>query len=208
MKIKEIENLLKPNTQITKREYEKLVYQLNPECSQDTIYWQLRRLQQRGVIKKTGRGIHTVKRICKSFNCKKCFFIEVERMLEEPIFNMLSESYLRVLLCPAQETFYTYFQENMIVVQRLLTEAPKPIQQTKSCCLEKILVDLFSNKLTGQLIQGAEYPMVFEETFRKFYIDEKKMMRYARRRNLEVKIKKFIEEETDIKLYMEDGDVK
>ncbi len=250
MKIEEIENLLKPNMQITKKEYEKLAYQLNPECSQDTIYWQLRRLQQRGVIKKTGRGIYIVcdkekkkweydyehsglmkeivKRIEKEYPlvdfqvwefiqlnefvnhliAKNVLFIEVEHMLEESIFNMLSEYYPRVLLCPEQEVFDTYFLENMIVVQRLLTEAPKPIQQTKSCCLEKILVDLFSNKLTGQLIQGAEYPMVFEEAFRKFYIDEKKMMRYARRRNLEVKIKKFIEEETDIKLYMEDGDVK
>ena len=60
MKIEEIVDVLKPDTQITKREYEKMVYQFSPEYSQDAIYWQLRKLQQRGIIKKTGRGIYTV----------------------------------------------------------------------------------------------------------------------------------------------------
>lgn len=250
MKIEEIVDVLKPDTQITKREYEKMVYQFSPEYSQDAIYWQLRKLQQRGIIKKTGRGIYTVcnnkrkkweyayehsefveeivKRIEKEYPLvdfqvwefiqlnefvnhligKNVIFVEVERMLEEPIFNLLSEYYPRVLLCPNQELFYTYFQENMIVVQKLLTEAPKPIQGTKSSRLEKLLVDLFCNKLTGQLIQQAEYPMVFEEAFSKFYIDEIKLMRYARRRNLETKIRDFIKQETNIQLHTEEKHVK
>lgn len=250
MKIEEIADLLKPNTQITKSEYEKIVHQFSPECSQDAIYWQLRKLQKKGIIKKIGRGIYTVcdnekekweytyehselmeeivERIEKEYPLldfqvwefiqlnefvnhligKNVIFIEVERMLEETVFEMLSKHYPRVLLCPEQELFYTYFQENMIVVQKLLTEAPKPIQGTKSSCLEKILVDLFSNKLTGQLIQGAEYPLVFEEAFSKFYIDEIKLMRYARRRNLETKIRDFIRQETNIQLHTEEINAK
>lgn len=250
MKIEEIADLLKPDTQITKSEYEKMMYELSPDYSQDAIYWQLRKLQQRGILKKTGRGIYTVcnkerkkweytyehselmveivKRIEKEYPLldfqvwefiqlnefvnhligKNVIFIEVEHMLEESVFNLLSEYYPRVLLCPEQELFYTYFQENMIVVQKLLTEAPKPIQGTKSSCLEKILVDLFSNKLTGQLIQGAEYPLVYEEAFGKFYIDEIKLMRYARRRNLETKIRDFIKQETNIQLYTEERNAK
>lgn len=250
MKIETIVDYLKPNMQITKSEYESIVYQLSPGCSQEAIYWQLRKLQERGIIKRTGRGIYTVcdndrekweyayehselmeeivKRIEKEYPLvdfqvwefiqlnefvnhligKNVLFIEVERMLEKPVFNLLSEHYPRVLLCPEQELFYTYFQENMIVVQKLLTQAPKPIQGTKSACLEKILVDLFSSKLTGQLIQGAEYPWIFEEAFKKFYIDEKKLMRYARRRNLQTKIRDFIWQETNIQLYTEDTNAK
>ncbi len=250
MKIETVVDYLKPNMRITKSEYERIVYQFSPECSQNAIYWQLRKLQERGIIKKTGRGIYTVcdsdrkkweygyehselmeeivKRIEQEYPLvdfqvwefiqlnefvnhligKNVLFIEVEHMLEKPIFDMLSGHYPRVLFCPEQELFYTYFQENMIVVQKLLTEAPKPIQGTKSSCLEKILVDLFSSKLTGQLIQRAEYPWVYEEAFRKFYIDEKKMMRYARRRNLETKIREFIRQETKIQLHTENTNAK
>lgn len=246
MKLENIIKHLKPNSKISKNEYENIVYQLNPDCSQDAIYWQLRTLQEKGVIYKTGRSLYTVcdntRNKCtydyfpsntlieivtlieKEFPlvdfqvweftqlnefvnhliAKNVFFIEVENMLEGAIFNMLSEHYTKVLFCPNEDTFFTYFQKDMIVVQKLISEAPKPLAGTKCSCLEKLLVDLFSSKLTGQLIQRAEYPLVYEEAFSKFYIDEKKMFRYARRRNLEIKIKKFIKDETFIHLHTED----
>lgn len=68
----------------------------------------------------------------------------------------------------------------MLVIQRLLSETSKPEADMRGCVLEKLLVDLFSNKLTGQLIERAEYAGIYEEAFRKYYVDEKKMFRYAR----------------------------
>ena len=88
---------------------------------------------------------------------------------------------------------------------RLLSEAPKAKSDIKGCSLEKLLVDLFSNKLTGQLVERAEYPEIYEEAFRKYYIDEKKLFRYARRRNLEKEIRDFIKKETNIQLFTEEG---
>ena len=85
----------------------------------------------------------------------------------------------------------------------MLTEAPKVQADIKGCSLEKLLVDLFSNKLTGQLVERAEYLGIYEEAFRKYYIDEKKLFRYARRRNLEKEIRGFIEKETNIQLFTE-----
>ena len=99
--------------------------------------------------------------------------------------------------------FYSYFEENMVVIQRLLSEAPKPFDDMKGCSLEKLLVDLFSSKLTGQLVERAEYPGIFEEAFRKYYIDEKKLFRYARRRSVEKEIREFIEKETNVQLITE-----
>lgn len=135
---------------------------------------------------------------------KNVFFIEVEHHLEESIFNRLKQYYSRILLCPKEDMFYNYFEENMVVIQSLLSEVPKTKSDVQGCSLEKLLVDLFSNKLTGQLIERAEYPGIYEEAFRKYYIDEKKLFRYARRRNLEKEIKNFIEKETNIQLVMED----
>lgn len=131
---------------------------------------------------------------------KNVFFIEVEHNLETSIFNRLREYCSRILLCPKEDMFYNYFEENMVVIQRLLSESPKSRSDVKGCSLEKLLVDLFSNKLTGQLVERAEYPRIYEEAFRKYYIDEKKLFRYARRRNLEKEIRKFIEKETNIQL--------
>ena len=134
---------------------------------------------------------------------KNVFFIEVERNLEESVFNRLKEYYSRILCCPKENMFYQYFEENMVVIQRLLSESPKTQSDVKGCSLEKLLVDLFSNKLTGQLVERAEYPRIYEEAFQKYYIDEKKLFRYARRRNLENEIRDFIEKETNIQLYTE-----
>lgn len=65
---------------------------------------------------------------------------------------------------------------------------------------EKLLVDLFSRKLTGHLIERAEYPAVYEEAFSKYLIDQKKMFRYARRRGVEEEMKELIRTSTNIKL--------
>ena len=62
------------------------------------------------------------------------------------------------------------------------------------------MVDLFVNKFTGHLIEKSEYPAILEETFHKYYLDETKMFRYARRRNVEARMKTFIRQETGIKL--------
>ena len=131
---------------------------------------------------------------------RNVLFIEVENMLEESVFSMLSNTFHRILLRPSSDVFHTYRDENIIVVQRLLTETPRPLTGTKSCCLEKLLVDLFSKKLTGQLIQRADYPAIYENAFDRYCIAEKKMFRYARRRNLEEEIRNFINEKTNTRL--------
>ena len=245
MKIEEIIEKLKMDSIISRKEYEDIVRRINPMISDRTIFWQLAKLQDMGVLQKIGqnsfhvRNKETLKKeyfygyskemqdivdmikleyplvdfqvwefvqLNEFVNHqigKNVFFIEVEHNLETSIFNRLREYCSRILLCPKEDMFYNYFEENMVVIQRLLSESPKSRSDVKGCSLEKLLVDLFSNKLTGQLVERAEYPRIYEEAFRKYYIDEKKLFRYARRRNLEKEIRKFIEKETDIQLLME-----
>lgn len=245
MKIDKIIQNLKPNTIVSRKEYEDILGKLNQKCSERAIYWQMARLQDMGVLQKIGQNsflvVDTAKkkseysytysqemqnivdRIKREYPLvdfqvwefvqlnefvnhqigKNVFFIEVEHRLEESVFHMLNEYYSKILLCPKEDLFYTYFEENMLVIQRLLSETPKPLADMKGCALEKLLVDLFSNKLTGQLVERAEYAGIYEEAFRKYYVDEKKMFRYARRRNLEKEIKDFIEKETNIQLLTE-----
>lgn len=128
-------------------------------------------------------------------------FIEVEHMLERTVFEFLKKQYQGVLLCPSEDTYYQYkVSDNTIVILRLLSQTPKTIIGTHNACLEKILVDLFSRKLPGQLIEKAEYPAIYEDAFSKYHIDERKMFRYAKRRNIDYDIFDFIQEKTSIQL--------
>ena len=74
---------------------------------------------------------------------------------------------------------------------------------TKQASLEKLLVDLFSRKLTGQLIERDEYRQIYTDAFDKYVINESALFRYAGRRHLEREIRKFIAEETNIELRSE-----
>lgn len=250
MKLDMIVQVLKPNTIITKSEFEVLVLEFEPKCSERAIYWKLKRLCDLGILLKRTQNIfyvvgeekekrkynyyhsdrvyEIIEKIEKEyplvdfqvwetiqFNefvnhqiAQNTIFIEVEHMLEESIFNMLLKDYERVLYCPKPDTFFLYFENQTIVIQRLTTEAPKPLEATKTCCLEKLLVDLFSNKILNRIIEGAELPYVYMDAFEKYNIDEKKLFRYARRRNKEKVIRNFIAEKTDIKLITEGKNVR
>ena len=127
---------------------------------------------------------------------KNLIVVEVENMLEDGVFDTLREQYPNVFISPKIEQYHRYKgKEDNIVVLKLISEAPKP-KDGHSSTLEKLLVDLFSNKFTGRLIEHSEYPAIFEDVFNKYYLDEAKMFRYARRRNVESKIKGFMKENT------------
>ena len=131
------------------------------------------------------------------------FFVEVENQLEATIFEMLFEKYSRVLLNPDVESYYRYRVDDMIIVQKLVSGSPAPLPGTNQASLEKLLVDIFSRKLTGQLMERAEYRQIYTDAFGKYAINESALFRYAGRRHLESNIRKFIAEETNIVLQSE-----
>ena len=244
MEMDQLENLLQePGWIFTKNEFADLIHEINPQYSERSIYWLLRKLQDENQIQKLGKNIfesscqkkqkipytyeHSgewglivsiIEKVYPlldfqaweliQFNefvnhqiAHNTIFIEVEAMLEEAVFHTLRNHFPCVLLCPSEDAFYQYRSpEQTIVVLKLISEAPKPSRQSHSALLEKLLVDLFSRKLTGHLIEHAEYPAVYEDAFSKYLIDQKKMFRYARRRGVEEDIKEFIRASTNIKL--------
>lgn len=129
---------------------------------------------------------------------KNILIVEVENMLENAVFEYLRDQYMHVLLCPGIDEFYRYrSEETTIVILKLVSEAPKPTENHSSP-LEKLLVDLFTNKFAGKLIQRSEYRAILEDSFKKYLIDETKLFRYARRRNVDIQIREFIKENTKI----------
>ena len=125
-------------------------------------------------------------------------FVEVEDILDETIFILLHKKYRNVLFNPTIDEYYRYMGDTTIVVQKLISEAPQTIDDMGLASLEKILVDLFSRGLVSKLIERAEYRGIYEYAFAKYNINEAKMFRYARRRGVADRIRKYINEETDI----------
>ena len=126
-------------------------------------------------------------------------FVQVEPDIIDFVFEALKEQFPgRVLLKPSAEVFHLYWSENMIVLDNLISEAPRNEQPVWGSRIEKILVDLFAEPLLKESISFSEYPTIFENAFSNYAINESSMFRYAKRRNAYKKILEFINKETPI----------
>lgn len=126
-------------------------------------------------------------------------FIEVENFGCEFVYNKLIEKgYKNVLLRPNNKELSYYTSDGCIIVDRLITQAPTSYDDPHSPALEKIIVDLFSNKKLMSLVDKSEYRQILTTMFQRYKIDEHKLWRYASRRNKEKEIIEFINKETEI----------
>ena len=131
-------------------------------------------------------------------------FLFTEKELTTSVFENLKKDYGgRILINPTEDDFFNYRQDGMIIVRNLLTESPKGRKQFWHTDLEKMLVDIFSENLIKAMFGESEYPAIYETAFKKFVVDESQMFRYAKRRNIDEKLRRFIHEETNVKLRLE-----
>ena len=87
-----------------------------------------------------------------------------------------------------------YWDKDCIIITNLISEAPLRKDDPSKITLEKMLVDMVSDKLISSTFSPAELPEVFEQARKTYRLDQSRMLRYARRRNKEDKIKKYLEE--------------
>lgn len=131
--------------------------------------------------------------------------LSVEANLEKFVFELLRNKHSgRILLSPSADEFNKYLEDNMIVITKLSTEAPRDKGNLWGARLEKILVDLMRDKLLKTIIDKSEIPKIFEDAFDRYIIDESTMFRYARRRGGEHEVKNMIKNETTVKLRLGD----
>lgn len=131
-------------------------------------------------------------------------FVSVEADLGDFVFETLKEKFPgKVLLNPSVKEYHLYWQDDLIIVGKLLTEAPKGKKAVWHTCLEKMLVDMTAEKVIKTTFSEAEYPGVLEQAFQKYVIDESQMFRYAKRRHIKDDILKIIQSQTTIKLRTE-----
>ena len=83
---------------------------------------------------------------------------------------------------PTREEYRKYWVEDSIVVSDLVTQAPKNSRNPYEICLEKMLVDMVSDKNISRTYSRSEISSVIDNAIKSYYLDEKKLMRYAGRR--------------------------
>ena len=122
------------------------------------------------------------------------YVVEVESIFAESFFEILKEEFDNVLLRPSSDDFFRYAKQETIIVKNLVSESPIEIGAPHQIRLEKLLVDIVVDRFTSSLINGSEIHDVYEQCFSQYQIDERKMLRYARRRNAQEKIKIILNE--------------
>lgn len=128
--------------------------------------------------------------------------IEAEKEALEPVFHFLIDNNVKnVFLQPGEKELHRYISEldNAIVVQPLISKAPlQKVKKVSTVTIEKLLVDLFSDKKLFYTYQGSELVFIFNSIYHKYAIDFTKLFSYAQRRRKEADLKDFISERTDI----------
>lgn len=129
-------------------------------------------------------------------------FLEVEQEGCGFVFSELVERYHgKVLLRPTAQEMLNYGVDDGIIIDRLVTEAPKGVGEQYQVPLEKLIVDLFANN--HLMLPKGDYPAAIEEMFARYQIDQKAMFRYARRRNKAKALSLFLQHDTDSELLLD-----
>jgi hypothetical protein len=124
-------------------------------------------------------------------------FLEVEKDGVDFVFSSLIDKIPgKVLLEPSIKEITQYGTDDGIIIDRLVTESPKSDGESYKVPLEKLIVDMFANKYL-KLFKG-DYPIAIETMFNKYYLNQSAMLSYARRRNKEDELVKFIQDNTKI----------
>lgn len=118
-------------------------------------------------------------------------FIDVEREATQSVYLVLKETFSKAML---SNNLYDDISEftDYIIVRPLISGSPiSKIGAVNSPTIEKILVDLYTDK-EFEPFQGGEIFTLFKTAFEKYTINESKLLRYADRKEKKNRLKNFI----------------
>lgn len=141
----------------------------------------------------TGNSLTTLQHNMAANNI---LYVETQRDTCDSAFNILKDAGNTVYLRPDKELINRYISlaEPAIFVKPLISESPvvKNPDGMMMPTLEKLLVDINSDEDFFYL-QGEETFYIFRNAMQMYCINEKRLLRYARRRSLEFTIKNYFE---------------
>lgn len=124
-------------------------------------------------------------------------YVETQRDTCDSAFNILKDAGKTVYVRPDKDMInrYVSISETAVFVKPLISESPVISLDNgmKVPTLEKLLVDINADNDFFYL-QGEEAFYIFRNAVERYSINEARLLRYARRRNLEQIIKGYMEE--------------
>lgn len=122
------------------------------------------------------------------------FFLQVEKGSSIYVFRFLQEQRIQnVMYKPAQKDFSLYWSKDCVIVTDMISEAPIRARKPYYIMLEKMLVDMSADKLIGATFSKAELPDIYEQAQSRYLLDKVRLLRYARRRNRQDVLLKYLE---------------
>ena len=120
-------------------------------------------------------------------------FVYTDIDIADFVFETLNSEFSEmVMLFPKSNEFHKYRKDNSVVVSRLISESPKNAENPWQISIEKMLVDIVSDRLLRETFSDSEFNNIFDTAFERYIIDESKLLRYAGRRNAVNRIKKYL----------------
>lgn len=120
--------------------------------------------------------------------------VYVENDGVEIVFEELKDEFFgKVLINPSIDIYHQYWCDDLIVVKKMVSEAPRGLNIPWNTRLEKLLVDIVSDKLLANIIPETEIQTIFDDSMDKYVIDSACLNRYARRRKATRKISIYFE---------------
>ncbi len=115
---------------------------------------------------------------------KNTIFVQTEKDLSSFVFSTLHNEFRSesMMYNPTREEYRKYWVEDSIVISDLVTQSPKNSRNPYEICLEKMLVDMVSDKNISRIYSRCEISSVIDNAMKSYYLDKKKLMRYAGRR--------------------------
>ena len=124
---------------------------------------------------------------------KNTIFLYVEKELSDFVFRDMSELWTEnILLNPKKNDLSKYWKTDTIIIINRISEAPHGKEKRYDTPLEKLFVDLISDVALMNMYSKSEYPEMLLIANDKYYIDTKKLFRYARRRGKSKEIQKIM----------------
>lgn len=131
---------------------------------------------------------------------KKIIIIEIEKDFIESLYYELKDNFrFDFYLNPDEKTidFYIAESRNPVIIKKLITRAPISKRTERNIkfytpLLEKILVDLFTEKKIFYFYQGIELIHIYENALKKHTLNYTKLFSYAKRRERKQDIMQFI----------------
>lgn len=127
--------------------------------------------------------------------------VEVDKDVSESVFALLRQSRHDVFLNPDRQTMehQLAYDRKAIIVKDLVSQAPLIHTKGMNCpTIEKVLVDLFVDKVIFDVYQGSEIENIFSEVRRKHQLNLSRMKRYASRRRVWQGVSEMLDKTMDV----------